>query len=54
VLLSGGETSVTLRKKDGRGGRNSEFLLSLALDFEGVGGINALAADTDGVDGFAG
>ncbi len=50
VLLSGGETTVTLRHK-GRGGRNSEFALSLALALEGVTGISALAADTDGIDG---
>ena len=50
VLLSGGETTVTLRHK-GRGGRNSEFQLSLALALEGVSGITALAADTDGIDG---
>ena len=50
VLLSGGETTVTLRHK-GRGGRNSAFALSLALALEGRGGITALAADTDGIDG---
>ncbi len=50
LLLSGGETTVTLRGK-GRGGRNSEFLLSLALEIDGVAGITALAADTDGIDG---
>lgn len=50
ILLSGGETTVTLRHK-GRGGRNSEFLLSLALDIDGMAGIHALAADTDGIDG---
>ncbi len=51
VLLSGGETTVTLGGDAGRGGRNSEFLLSLALGIEGVGNITALAADTDGIDG---
>lgn len=50
LLLSGGETTVTLRGK-GRGGRNSEFLLSLALEIEGCRDILALAADTDGIDG---
>ncbi len=50
VLLSGGETTVTLRGK-GRGGRNAEFLLAFALAIEGVPGIAALAADTDGIDG---
>lgn len=50
VLLSGGETTVTLRGQ-GRGGRNVEFLLALALALNGEPGIHALAADTDGVDG---
>ncbi len=50
VLLSGGETTVTVRG-EGRGGRNVEFLLSLALSLKGEPGIHALAGDTDGVDG---
>jgi glycerate 2-kinase len=50
VLLSGGETSVTVRGQ-GRGGRNAEFLLALALALDGHPGIHALAADTDGIDG---
>ena len=50
VLLSGGETTVTLRGK-GRGGRNGEFLLSLAIALDGVDGVTALAGDTDGIDG---
>ncbi len=50
LLLSGGETTVTLRHK-GKGGRNSEFLLSFARHIEGVANIAALAADTDGIDG---
>lgn len=50
LLLSGGETTVTLRAK-GKGGRNSEFLLSFALGIDGFAGIHALAADTDGIDG---
>ena len=50
VLLSGGETTVTM-KGDGRGGRNTEFLLSLTLALDGAPGIHALAADTDGIDG---
>jgi glycerate 2-kinase len=50
VLLSGGETTVTLRGT-GRGGRNAEFLLALAIAIDGVTGITALAADTDGIDG---
>ncbi|MGH6819080.1 MAG: glycerate kinase type-2 family protein [Methylovirgula sp.] len=51
VLLSGGETTVTVRGK-GRGGRNVEFLLSLGLALDGHPGIFALAGDTDGVDGL--
>ncbi|MEL6764726.1 MAG: glycerate kinase, partial [Cyanobacteria bacterium J06607_6] len=53
VLLSGGETTVTLAKDgdSGRGGRNGEFLLSLMHALNGEGGIHALAADTDGIDG---
>lgn len=51
LLLSGGETTVTIREKGGRGGRNTEFLLSLALGIDGVAGISAFAADTDGIDG---
>ena len=50
LVLSGGETTVTLRAK-GRGGRNSEFLLSFAIGIDGIDGIHALAADTDGIDG---
>lgn len=50
VLLSGGETTVTL-KGEGRGGRNTEFLLGLALALDAAPGIYALAADTDGIDG---
>jgi hydroxypyruvate reductase len=50
VLLSGGETTVTLRGK-GRGGRNAEFLLALTVALEGAAGIHALACDTDGIDG---
>ena len=50
VLLSGGESTVTVRGH-GRGGRNVEFLLALAIALDGRPGIHALAADTDGVDG---
>lgn len=53
VILSGGETSVTLRESGqgtGRGGRNTEFLLALAIAAEGRD-FTALAADTDGIDG---
>jgi glycerate 2-kinase len=55
VLLSGGETTVTLTGKSaGRGGRNTEFALSLARSLGGAAGIWALAADTDGEDGASG
>jgi glycerate 2-kinase len=50
VILSGGETTVTLTGA-GKGGRNSEFLLSFARAIDGVKGIEALSADTDGIDG---
>ncbi len=52
VILSGGETTVTIETgKAGRGGRNTEFLLSLAVALQGAGGVWALAGDTDGIDG---
>ena len=52
VLLSGGETAVTIGAgAAGRGGRNTEFLLGLAMSMGGAPGIWALAADTDGIDG---
>lgn len=51
VLLSGGETTVTIRGHGGRGGRNSEFLLALAVALDGHNGIHAIACDTDGIDG---
>ncbi|OYW33196.1 MAG: glycerate kinase, partial [Methyloversatilis sp. 12-65-5] len=55
VLLSGGETTVTLGQiKPGqkpRGGRNSEFLLALAIALDGMPGIHAVSGDTDGIDG---
>jgi len=50
VLLSGGETTVTVRGA-GRGGRNAEYALSLAANLGGADGVFALAADTDGIDG---
>src|SRR3546814_6986174 len=53
VLLSGGETTVTLRGK-GRGGRNAEFLLGLTVALDGAPGIHAIACDTDGIDGSEG
>lgn len=51
VLLSGGETTVTVKGPGGRGGRNTEFLLGLALQLHGLEGVWALAGDTDGIDG---
>ncbi|MBN7786775.1 glycerate kinase [Ponticoccus gilvus] len=51
VILSGGETTVTLGDTPGRGGRNTAFLLGFAEGIEGLKGITALAADTDGIDG---
>ncbi len=50
VLLSGGETTVTVRGQ-GRGGRNAEFLLALTVALDGLPNVHALAADTDGIDG---
>lgn len=56
VLISGGETTVTLGgsrrgRERGRGGRNTEFLLALALELDGAARVHALACDTDGIDG---
>ena len=53
VLLSGGETTVTIASGEshGRGGRNVEYLLALAIGLDGALGIHAIAADTDGIDG---
>jgi len=52
VLLSGGESTVTIgRGPAGRGGRNTEFLLALAVALAGAPGIWAVAGDTDGIDG---
>lgn len=50
MLISGGETTVTVRGH-GRGGRNVEFLLALAIELNGLPNVYALAGDTDGVDG---
>ena len=52
ALISGGETTVTV-SGNGRGGRNVEFLLSLAVELDGLKNVYALAADTDGIDGAA-
>jgi glycerate 2-kinase len=51
ALISGGECTVTVRNEKGRGGRCTEYLLSLALELEGMPGACGLAADTDGIDG---
>ena len=53
LILSGGETTVTVdqNQASGRGGRNCEYLLALAIALDGAPGIHALAADTDGIDG---
>jgi len=50
LLLSGGETTVTV-KGNGKGGRNTEFVLSMAIHLKEVNGITALSIDTDGIDG---
>jgi len=52
VILSGGETTVTVRSKGGRGGRASEFLLGCAIALQGQPGVWGLSADTDGIDGI--
>lgn len=51
VVLSGGETTVTVTGTGGKGGRNSEFLLSLAVALKGQAKVWAIAGDTDGIDG---
>lgn len=51
VLLSGGETTVTIRGDGGRGGRNTEYLLGMAVALDGAEGIHAISCDTDGIDG---
>ena len=51
VLLSGGETTVTVTGQGGRGGRNAEFLLALAAQLGGLARVSAIAGDTDGIDG---
>jgi glycerate 2-kinase len=52
VILSGGETTVTVKSKGGRGGRASEFLLGCAIALQAEPGVFVLAADTDGIDGI--
>ena len=50
-ILSGGETTVTIRSTNGKGGRNTQFLLSLAIALDSVDNVYAIACDTDGIDG---
>jgi glycerate 2-kinase len=52
VILSGGETTVTVKQKGGRGGRATEFLLGCAIALQAEPGVHVLAADTDGIDGI--
>jgi glycerate 2-kinase len=52
VILSGGETTVTVKAKGGRGGRATEFLMGCAIALQGEPGVYVLAADTDGIDGI--
>ena len=52
VLLSGGETTVTIKASGGRGGRATEFLMGCTLALQGQAGVYGLAADTDGIDGI--
>ncbi|QYU68966.1 molecular chaperone DnaK [Leptolyngbya sp. 15MV] len=51
VIISGGETTVSVINREGRGGRNLEYLLGLAIALDGTPGISAIACDTDGIDG---
>lgn len=51
VIISGGETTVIVTNPEGRGGRNLEYLLGLAIALDGATGIHAIACDTDGIDG---
>jgi hydroxypyruvate reductase len=51
VILSGGETTVTVKAKGGRGGRATEFLMGCAIALQGEPGVYVLAGDTDGIDG---
>lgn len=50
-ILSGGETTVRVENTGGEGGRNTEYLLGMALELQGHPAIHAMAADTDGIDG---
>ena len=50
-ILSGGETTVTIKNNNGKGGRNTQFLLSLAIALASTKNVYAIACDTDGIDG---
>jgi glycerate 2-kinase len=50
-MLSGGETTVTIKDSNGKGGRNTQFLLSLAISLDSTSNVYAIACDTDGIDG---
>jgi len=50
-MLSGGETTVTIKDTNGKGGRNTQFLLSLAISLDSTANVYAIACDTDGIDG---
>jgi glycerate 2-kinase len=54
AIISGGELEVTVRNRSGRGGRSQEYALALACALDGLAGVSALAADTDGIDGGEG
>ena len=54
AIISGGELEVTVRNRDGKGGRSQEYALALAVALDGARGISAIAADTDGIDGGEG
>lgn len=51
AIISGGELEVTVRNRAGRGGRSQEYALALACALDGLTGVSALGADTDGIDG---
>jgi len=51
VVISGGETTVTVKSKGGRGGRATEFLLGCAIALQGEPFVHVMAGDTDGIDG---
>ncbi len=54
AIISGGELEVTVRNRAGRGGRSQEYALALAIELDGLSGVSALGADTDGIDGGEG